>query len=226
MKSLTWSLFDTEQCENSLKAVHCISHIFFCKQKINYHMKSNLSLLLPISFSILFPIFFCMLLFPSKSSLKSCRVQLTGLFQRIISFNFLKKQKIDPLSLIIKYQPAWSIYKIRAAACAISCSSPLSTTGGDALSPRHKSISLLELCSPLGCRHWYFNNQLNEHALLRKLSKANQRVKTCVTHWAIDTTITASRKWCGAGAWLTMLTHLSTAASGGELTAEGLTQSC
>lgn len=69
-------------------------------------MKSNLSLLLPISFSILFPIFFCILLFPSKSSLKSCRVQLTGLFQRIISFNFLKKQKIDLLSLIIKYQPA------------------------------------------------------------------------------------------------------------------------
>lgn len=169
--------------KNSLAAVNCVSHIFFfCKGKINYHMKSNLSLLLHISFYILFPLFFCVWLFPSKSSLKSCLVQLTSLFQRIISFHFLKKQKVVLLFLIIDYQPVWSIYKISPTACAIPYSSPFHTMGGAAPSPGHKSTRLLDLHSHLSCRHWCFCNQLNEHVLLRKLSKVNQCENTCATH--------------------------------------------
>lgn len=144
-------------------------------------MKSNLSLLLPISFYTLFPFFFCVLLFPSKSSLKSCLVQLTGLFQQIIFFHFLKKQKVDLLSTT-EYQAASGIYRISAAACAVLCSSPFHTTGGPAPSPGCKPTRLLELCSQLSCRHWYSCNQLNEHALLRKLSKVNQCEKTSVIH--------------------------------------------
>jgi len=86
---------------------------------------------------------------------KSCLVQLTGLFQQIISFRFLKKQKVDTLFLITEYQPAWSTYKISAAAYDIPCSSPFRTTGGAAPSPGHKSTRLPDLCSHLSCRHWY-----------------------------------------------------------------------
>lgn len=164
-------------------AVNCINPIFFfCKGKINYHMKSNPILLLSISFYILFPLFFCVFLFPSKFSLKSCCVQLTGLLQQIISFSFLKNQKVDLFFLITEYQSAWSIYKTSAAACAIPCSSPFRTMRRAAQYPGHKSTGSRELCSHLSCRHWYFCNDLNEHTLLRKLSKRHQREKTWVTH--------------------------------------------
>lgn len=141
-----------------MAAVNCTSHIFFFfKGKINYHMKCNLSLLFPISFYTLFPFFFCVLLFPSKSSLKSCLVQLTGLFQQITFFHFLKKQKVYLLSTT-EYQLASSIYRTSAAVCAIPCNSPFHTTGGPAPSPGRKPTRLLELCSHLSCRHWYSCN--------------------------------------------------------------------